>query len=152
MSRRIIYIPLLFVYGLHPALVPAQSMLKTAHTISAKEAPENIASIESPLPLVTAIPRVTTTMKVVASDDGDFGALTPALNISQTEILSSAGTYGDFARYLQLLPGVVPVSDLSNDVLVRGGILRKTCSSWMALKYLTSTTFRSPVRTADLLR
>ena len=37
------------------------------------------------------------------------------------EIQSSAGTYGDFSRYLQLLPGVTKTSDTSNDVLVRGG-------------------------------
>src|SRR5580658_10183827 len=37
------------------------------------------------------------------------------------EILSSAGTYGDFSRYLQLFPGVVFNSDESDDVLVRGG-------------------------------
>jgi hypothetical protein len=48
-------------------------------------------------------------------------ALSPATNVTQTEILSSAGTYGDFSRYLQVLPGVVWVSDLGNDVLVRGG-------------------------------
>ncbi|HLY43414.1 MAG TPA: TonB-dependent receptor [Terracidiphilus sp.] len=37
------------------------------------------------------------------------------------EIQASAGTYGDFSRYLQLLPGVTKTSDTSNDVLVRGG-------------------------------
>ena len=37
------------------------------------------------------------------------------------EIQSSAGTYGDFSRYLQLFPGVVFNSDESDDVLVRGG-------------------------------
>jgi hypothetical protein len=35
------------------------------------------------------------------------------------EILSSAGTYGDVSRHLQVLPGVVGVSDLSDGVLVR---------------------------------
>jgi len=37
------------------------------------------------------------------------------------EILSSAGAFGDVSRFLQVLPGVVAKSDLSNDVLVRGG-------------------------------
>ncbi len=37
------------------------------------------------------------------------------------DVLSSAGTYGDFSRYLQTFPGVVFNSDESNDVLVRGG-------------------------------
>jgi len=38
-----------------------------------------------------------------------------------SDILSSAGTYGDFSRYLQLFPGVVFNSDASDDILVRGG-------------------------------
>lgn len=37
------------------------------------------------------------------------------------EIISSAGTYGDVSRFLQLSPGVVATSDLSNEILVRGG-------------------------------
>jgi len=42
-------------------------------------------------------------------------------HITQSEILSSAGTWGDFSRFLQLLPGAVWNSDMSNDVMVRGG-------------------------------
>jgi len=37
------------------------------------------------------------------------------------EILSSAGVFGDVSRFLQVLPGVVATSDLSNEILVRGG-------------------------------
>jgi hypothetical protein len=37
------------------------------------------------------------------------------------QVLSSAGTFGDISRYLQTLPGVVASSDLSNEVMVRGG-------------------------------
>jgi hypothetical protein len=37
------------------------------------------------------------------------------------EILSAAGSYGDFERFLQVLPGVVTTSDQSNEFLVRGG-------------------------------
>lgn len=37
------------------------------------------------------------------------------------QIVSSAGTYGDVSRFLQLTPGVVATSDLSNEMLVRGG-------------------------------
>ena len=37
------------------------------------------------------------------------------------EILSTAGAYGDAERFLQILPGVISTSDLSNEVLVRGG-------------------------------
>jgi hypothetical protein len=37
------------------------------------------------------------------------------------DVLSTAGTFGDVSRYLQTFPGVVATSDLSNEVLVRGG-------------------------------
>lgn len=37
------------------------------------------------------------------------------------EIEDSAGTYGDFSRYLQLFPGVAFNNDESDDILVRGG-------------------------------
>jgi TonB dependent receptor/TonB-dependent Receptor Plug Domain len=37
------------------------------------------------------------------------------------EILSTAGAFGDVSRFFQVLPGVVATSDLSNEVLVRGG-------------------------------
>ena len=40
---------------------------------------------------------------------------------SREDILSSAGTYGDFSRYLQLFPGVVFNNDESDDLIVRGG-------------------------------
>lgn len=42
-------------------------------------------------------------------------------HVTQSEVLSSAGTWGDFTRYLMLLPGVVWNSDMSNDVMVHGG-------------------------------
>ncbi len=37
------------------------------------------------------------------------------------EITSSAGAYGDLSRFLQVLPGVVATSDISNEIVVRGG-------------------------------
>ena len=39
---------------------------------------------------------------------------------SAAEIISSAGTYGDFSRYLQLFPGVVFNTDQSDDILEIG--------------------------------
>jgi hypothetical protein len=64
----------------------------------------------------------TTTTLEVKGDIGDLATgLAPVAQISGREILSSAGTYGDVSRYLQVLPGVAAVSDLSNGVLVRGG-------------------------------
>jgi hypothetical protein len=77
--------------------------------------------MEGSAPSKVVLPKVSTTLRVVAAAPGALDALTPATNVTQEEILSSAGTYGDFSRYLQVMPGVVWVSDLSNDVLVRGG-------------------------------
>jgi hypothetical protein len=37
------------------------------------------------------------------------------------EILSTAGSFGDVSRFLQTFPGVIASSDLSNEVMVRGG-------------------------------
>jgi len=37
------------------------------------------------------------------------------------EAISTAGTFGDISRFLQTFPGVVAGSDLSNEIMVRGG-------------------------------
>ena len=58
---------------------------------------------------------------VTASRDIDPSAGVTAYSISAQDILGSAGTYGDFSRYLQMFPGVTFNSDESDDVLVRGG-------------------------------
>ena len=47
--------------------------------------------------------------------------ITEPFHAGGQEILSTAGSYGDTERFLQALPGVVATSDLSNEVLVRGG-------------------------------
>ena len=44
-----------------------------------------------------------------------------AYHITRNAVQSSAGTWGDFTRYLQLMPGVVWNSDLTNEMMVRGG-------------------------------
>ncbi|MFT4112914.1 TonB-dependent receptor plug domain-containing protein [Silvibacterium sp.] len=49
------------------------------------------------------------------------GGGTTEYHATSKQIESSAGTYGDLSRYLQLFPGVVFNSDESDDVLVRGG-------------------------------
>ena len=50
-------------------------------------------------------------------------SISPAREAGRAEIQSSAGTYGDFSRYLLLMPGVAGSanSDSMNDILVRGG-------------------------------
>lgn len=72
-------------------------------------------------PLPTPKPSVTTTLQVSATQQEIHPGLAPTQEIRGKEILSSAGTYGDVSRYLQAMPGVVWSSDISNDVLVRGG-------------------------------
>jgi hypothetical protein len=67
-----------------------------------------------------AIRTIHSSVEVRADEEtglGDLGAHVAY----RGEIQSSAGTYGDFTRYLQVMPGVVWNSDVSNDVLVRGG-------------------------------
>ncbi len=121
MSRKIAFLSLSLILVMCSALLVAQSSQEIARTASTDSLLHPNTAINDAVPLAVAIPRVSTTLKVLANDPATLNALAPALNISQTQILSSAGTYGDFARYLQLLPGVVWNSDLSNDVLVRGG-------------------------------
>ncbi len=41
--------------------------------------------------------------------------------ITMDEIKTSAGTFGDPSRFIQMLPGVVSDNDQRNDFLVRGG-------------------------------
>lgn len=62
-----------------------------------------------------------TTVEVKTAPQEMHPALTPVPQIEGKEIVSAAGTYGDLSRYLQTLPGVAWSSDLSNDILVRGG-------------------------------
>ncbi len=73
------------------------------------------------LALPVSKPTVTTTLQVSATQQEIHPGLAPTQVIQGKEILSSAGTYGDVSRYLQAMPGVVWSSDVSNDVLVRGG-------------------------------
>ena len=71
----------------------------------------------------TLPPIVRSTVKVNADEQQSSPdrAVAEPLHATAAEIESSAGTYGDFSRYLQLFPGVVFNSDESDDVLVRGG-------------------------------
>jgi hypothetical protein len=113
--------PVLFVLAVYPFGLHAQVQQEIARADSSdKSQVANAGMGRSMLP-VAALPKVFTTLKVAAENPDVLSDLAPVSNITQEEILSSAGTYGDFSRYLQVLPGVVWSSDLSNDVLVRGG-------------------------------
>lgn len=70
----------------------------------------------------SALPaRLESTVEVNANQEMLESGVSAPYHITQDEVLSSAGTFGDFTRYLQLLPGVVGNSDLSNGMMVRGG-------------------------------
>jgi outer membrane receptor protein involved in Fe transport len=68
-----------------------------------------------------ALPRVVTTVEVKAENNLQLEAVQPTAVIAQKEMQQAAGTFGDFTRYLQVMPGVVKSSDMSNELLVRGG-------------------------------
>ncbi|MGD0681277.1 MAG: TonB-dependent receptor [Terracidiphilus sp.] len=121
MSRNTACWSLLFVFTAYPTLLFAQSQQQIARADSAGAAALSAGGIVGFAAPKVVIPSVSTTLRVVAAASGALDALTPVTNVTGDEILSSAGTYGDFSRYLQVMPGVVWVSDLSNDVLVRGG-------------------------------
>jgi hypothetical protein len=60
-------------------------------------------------------------VEVKAQESWPDSAGSSPIQIGAEEIISAAGSYGDFMRYLQVLPGVVATSDTSDEVLVRGG-------------------------------
>jgi len=62
---------------------------------------------------------VESTIEVRADDLAN--QISPVRQGVRADIQSSAGTFGDFSRYLLLMPGVVANSDSFNDLLVRGG-------------------------------
>lgn len=70
-------------------------------------------------------PRIVVLSSVRVDADNDRtppdGDSPNAFHATAAEIESSAGTYGDFSRYLQLFPGVIFNTDESDDILVRGG-------------------------------
>jgi len=69
-----------------------------------------------------AVKTTDTTVHVTAQNPlQEFGSVSKPFEASSSDILASAGTYGDFSRYLQLFPGVVFNQDQSDDILVRGG-------------------------------
>lgn len=64
---------------------------------------------------------VQTTVRVDAGPLIEDGAEGFERRITSGEIESSAGTFGDPSRFMQLMPGVVSDNDERNDFLVRGG-------------------------------
>jgi hypothetical protein len=84
----------------------------------------DVASAAAP-PVVSSpkLPLVRSWVRVDASADptpAEHPSPYPCHAIAE-DILPSAGTYGDFSRYVQVFPGVVGNGDYSDDLIVRGG-------------------------------
>lgn len=68
-----------------------------------------------------AVDPVTTWVEVRAIPQESGTRTTSQFLAGGEDVIKSAGTHGDLLRFLQLFPGVIPSSDLSNQMLVRGG-------------------------------
>ena len=109
------------VCAVYPVRFFAQAGMEVASVVTGGVAPLMTANTKNADSAPIELGAVSTTLHVNADSPEDLDALGPVPTIIQAEILSSAGTYGDFSRYLQALPGVIGNSDMSNEVLVRGG-------------------------------
>ena len=103
------------------ALIHAQTQLAMATPPAEERGVAGAGGVIGTAAFAPILAAVTTSIEVHADDSMELEPLSPSAVISQKEIQSAAGTFGDFTRYLQVLPGVVGNSDLSNEVLVRGG-------------------------------
>lgn len=121
-------VPCLLLFQVQCSRMPAQTVRPIS--MSDPRPPTNTAAVsklpDAPLAAGTtpASPTVVqNTVQVNAREQADFTARNSPqpFHATATEILSSAGTFGDMSRYLQLFPGVVSDNDESNDILVRGG-------------------------------
>src|SRR6185437_15794844 len=90
-----------FLLGLALLLVTAADL--SAQTASKIDGPKTTVQVTATIPLQ------------------NIGSISRPFEASSADIIASAGTYGDFSRYLQLFPGVVFNNDESDDILVRGG-------------------------------
>ena len=79
------------------------------------------AVITKPEAVSGALGMVNTTVKVVGSPADLNTTEGFEIKVSEQDIETSSGTFGDPSRFMQLLPGVVSDNDQYNDFIVRGG-------------------------------
>jgi hypothetical protein len=118
------------VFSNYPSCGETQAVLNTA-AIAFSDAGFNLLTREIPRPensqpvsgvtYSQRIPHFDSSIEVNSELQRIETGMPVPYGVSQTEVLSSAGTWGDFSRFLQILPGTVWNSDISDDVLVRGG-------------------------------
>lgn len=106
-----------------PALDQFALVNDPANTIRFVDAPmpASMPAAAEPASNSQSIAPVRSTVNVNAGFDVLRSGVNTPYHITQTDVLSSAGTWQDFTRYLQVMPGVVWNTDVSNDVIVRGG-------------------------------
>jgi hypothetical protein len=93
------------------------SLYVSAQTVTT---PPNLPPIQQTDPAPSSPVVARTDVQVRAKYSKDAPAISKH-TVDAADVLSSAGTFGDFEKYLSTLPGVVFNSDESDDVLVRGG-------------------------------
>jgi hypothetical protein len=115
-----------FCEGSKVASNPAEiAFPNTAHDpfdLLPSETPERrVAVTDETVIFSQQIPQLSSSIEVNAGLQRIETGTSVPYSATQREVLSSAGTWGDFSRFLQVLPGAVWNSDVSNDVLIRGG-------------------------------
>jgi hypothetical protein len=111
-----------FVVTLVIAASSAQSPLpllsaSSFHAVEVASAPDSPVVPSEKLPLVHSWVEVDATTDPTPAE---HPSPRPFHAIAE-DILPSAGTYGDFSRYVQVFPGVAGNGDYSDDIIVRGG-------------------------------
>ena len=154
MRRKILARLVPFAFALQFAVLGVQAQARPQENFAASDEsiPGESAVSASMTPNAVTLPAVSTTLRVEGDPMNLSGALAPEAKITQQELLSAAGTYGDLVRYLQVLPGVVWKSDLSNDLIVRGGHPLENLFVVDGVEVPRSITSRSPDRMAVLHR
>jgi len=98
---------------------PGQQTAGTDSSPPQNDRPASAVTRPAGVPQAKPFGQVESTIEVRADDLAN--QISPVRQGVRENIQSSAGTYGDFSRYLLLMPGVVAKSDSFNDLLVRGG-------------------------------
>ena len=91
-----------------------------SHSLASAAAPSAVAAPGAAAQRGPILPRVESEVQVSASR-AQLPTGIASYHVTSSQVLSSAGTWGDFTRYLQLLPGVVWNNDITNEMMVRGG-------------------------------
>ena len=115
----------LHMSGRHEDTGTAVALSTAASVVASLPQPSATLSPSLPTSLFDAFPghlKPVATIVEVHSEERELETDQPEpFAAGSQEVLSTAGAYGDISRFLQTLPGVVASSDLTNDVLVRGG-------------------------------